>query len=82
MEWRRERVMVETERYRIEGVLTLPREGSRSRLSDHVNRRDEEFLRMEDVRVSPLDAEGDDWTAPFLMLARNQIRLIVPMEGG
>ena len=46
MEWRQERVVVETERYRIEGMLTLPREGYRSRLSDHLNRRDQEFFTL------------------------------------
>ena len=38
MEWRKEQVVVETDRYRIEAMLTLPREGYRSRVSDHLNR--------------------------------------------
>ena len=80
MEWRQERVVVETERYRVEGTLTLPREGYRSRLSDHLNRRDQEFFTVVDAQLTRLDGSGQDWTAPVLMLARRHIRLIVPVE--
>ena len=38
--------MLETDRYRISGTLTLPREGYRSRLSDYVNQRDREFFTL------------------------------------
>ena len=48
---------METDRYRVEGRLTLPREGHRSRLSDHINRREQEFFTI-------LDAEHDRSTAP------------------
>jgi hypothetical protein len=83
MEWRQERVVVETERYRVEGKLTLPREGYRSRLSDHLNRRDQEFFTVVEARLTRLDGGGQDWTTPVLMLARRHIRLIVPVsEGG
>jgi hypothetical protein len=82
MEWRQERVVVETERYRVEGKLTLPREGYRSRLSDHLNRRDHEFFTLVDAHMTRLDGSGQDWTAPVLMLARRHIRLIVPVESG
>jgi hypothetical protein len=80
MEWRQERVVVETERYRVEGKLTLPREGYRSRLSDHLNRRDQEFFTLVEARLTPLDGSGPEWTAPVLMLARRHIRLIVPVS--
>jgi hypothetical protein len=82
MEWRQERVVVETERYRVEGKLTLPREGYRSRLSDHLNRRDHEFFTLLDAQLTRLDGGGQDWTAPVLMLARRHIRLIVPVAEG
>src|SRR5436190_2004116 len=55
MEWRQERVVVETERYRIEGNLTLPREGYRSRLSDHLNRRDQEFFTLLEAKLTRLE---------------------------
>jgi hypothetical protein len=75
---RKEQVVVETDRYRVEGMMTLPREGYRSRVSDHVNRRDQEFFTMLDCTLKPLDGPGEEWTTPVLMLARQHIRLIVP----
>jgi hypothetical protein len=75
---RQERVVVETDRYRVEGLLTLPQEGYRSRLSDYVNRRDHDFFTIVDAELRALDGSGRDWTAPVIMLARTQIRLIVP----
>jgi hypothetical protein len=79
---RQERVVVETDRYRIEGSLTLPREGYRSRLSDHINRREQEFFTIQDASLTALDGSGRDWGAPILMLARRHIRLIVPLSEG
>lgn len=70
--------MIETDRYRVEGEMTLPVEGYRSRVSDHVNRRDQEFFTVLDASLTPLDGSGESWAAPVLMLARGQIRLIVP----
>ena len=52
--------MVETDRYRVEGMMTLPREGYRSRVSDHVNRRDTEFFTMVDCELVSLDGSGRD----------------------
>lgn len=69
--------MVETDRYRVTGQMTLPFEGYGSRLSDHVNRRDLEFFTLQDAELTPLDG-GDSWTAPLLMLASRHVRLIVP----
>ncbi|HEX2233364.1 MAG TPA: hypothetical protein VHG69_08370 [Thermoleophilaceae bacterium] len=82
MDVRQEKVVVETDRYRIEGSLTLPREGYRSRLSDHINRRDQEFFTIVDASLSALDGSGRDWQAPVLMLARRHIRLLVPASEG
>jgi hypothetical protein len=79
---RRESVVVETDRYRVEGLLSLPREGYRSRLSDHINRRDQEFFTIQDASLTALDGSGRDWQAPVLMLARRHIRLIVPASEG
>jgi hypothetical protein len=79
---RQERVVVETDRYRVEGMLTLPKEGYRSRVSDHVNRRDHEFFTLLDCELVPLDGSGRDWKTPVLMLARRHIRLIVPASEG
>ena len=77
MDLRKERVVVETDRYRVEGNMTLPTEGYRSRLSDHVNRRDLEFFTVQDASLTPLDG-GEAWSAPVLMLASRHVRLIAP----
>ena len=82
MDVRQERVVVETDRYRVEGMLTLPKEGYRSRLSDHVNRRDHDFFTMLDCQLVALDGSGREWEAPVLMLARRHIRIIVPASEG
>jgi hypothetical protein len=82
VENRKERVVVETDRYRVEGMMTLPREGYRSRLSDHVNRRDQEFFTVLEAELVALDGSGREWKTPVLMLARRHIRLIVPASEG
>jgi hypothetical protein len=78
---RHERVVVETDRYRVEGDITLPQEGYRSGLSDYLNRRDQDFLILTNVELLALDGSGRDWQTPVLMLARQHIRLVVPIEG-
>jgi hypothetical protein len=82
VEQRQERVVVETDRYRVEGMMTLAREGYRSRVSDHVNRRDQEFFTILEAELVALDGSGRDWKAPVLMLSRRHIRLIVPASEG
>ena len=77
MDLREEQVVLETERYRIVGVLTLPREGYRSRLSDYVNQRDREFFALSDVTLTPLDGGQDrPRSTEFLMVARRHVRLV------
>ena len=75
-------MVVETDRYRVEGMMTLAREGYRSRVSDHVNRRDQEFFTLIDAELTALDGSGRDWKAQVLMLSRRHIRLIVPASEG
>jgi hypothetical protein len=77
---RHERVVVETDRYRVEGDITLPHEGYRSSLSDYLNRRDQDFIILTNVELLSLDGSGRDWQTPTLMLARQHIRLVVPIE--
>jgi hypothetical protein len=77
---RLENVVVETDRYRIEGKLTLPREGYRSRLSDYVNQRDRDFFAFQDATMTPLSG-GDGRTVPFLMVARRHVVLVAPVAG-
>jgi hypothetical protein len=78
---RREKVVVEIERYRIEGSLHLPAEGYRSRLSDYINQREAEFLPMTDCKVLTLET-GQAETLPFLLVARRHVRLIAPLDAG
>ena len=68
--------MLETDRYRISGTLTMPREGYRSRLSDYVNQRDREFFTVSDATVTELDAPENSRQASFLMVGRSHVRLI------
>ena len=46
VEVRHQRVVVETDRYRVEGDIALPLEGYRSHLSDYLNRQDQEFIHV------------------------------------
>ena len=78
---RLEKVTLETDRYRIEGSVTLPAEGHRSRLSDHVNRRGQEFFTVQEARIRSLDGTGEEWSEPVIMIGRAHIRLIVPAAG-
>ena len=81
MDHRLEQVIVETDRYRIEGKLTLPREGYRSRLSDYVNQRDRDFFAFQDATLTPLAGDGAARTVPFLMVARRHVVTVTP-DGG
>jgi hypothetical protein len=76
---RKQQVIVEIERYRIEGALHLPAEGYRSRLSDYMNQREAEFLPMTDCTITTLETEQAR-TVPFLLVARRHVRLIGPVD--
>jgi hypothetical protein len=79
LDLRREQVVVEIERYRIQGALHLPAEGYRSRLSDYMNQRETEFLPMTDCTITTLD-DGQDREVPFMLVARRHVRLIAPVD--
>jgi hypothetical protein len=72
MEHRKERIRIETERHRIEGVLTLARDGYRSRVSDVLNAAERDFLTLTDVTVAPLEG-GPVELHPYLTLSRRHI---------
>ena len=76
MDLREEQVVLETDRYRIVGTLTLPREGYRSRLSDYVNQRDREFFAVSDATITSLDDTESTRQAAFIMVARRHITLV------
>jgi hypothetical protein len=60
MSIRRVRVQIDTERLRIIGVLQLPTEGYRSRLTDYLNGQDSGFLALTDAEVMPLDGSPSE----------------------
>jgi Family of unknown function (DUF6812) len=76
---RQERVRIETERHRIEGVLTLARDGYRSRVSDVLNAVERDFITLTDVTVAPLEG-GPVELHPYLSLARRHIVFAVSAE--
>jgi hypothetical protein len=76
---RRERVVVETDRYRVEGEITLSQEGYGVDLADFLNRRNQEFVVIVNSEVNALDGSGRDWSASVLMLARKYIKKIVSL---
>jgi len=72
MDHRTERIRIETERHRIEGVMTLARDGYRSRVSDVLNASERDFLTLTDVTVAPLEGGPVELHA-YLTLARRHI---------
>jgi hypothetical protein len=73
---RRERIRLETTSHRIEGNLTLAREGYRSRVSDALNASERDFLSLTDVELEPLHG-GSIERYPFLVVARRHIVFVV-----
>jgi hypothetical protein len=69
---RRERVRIETDRHRIEGFLTLARDGYRSRVSDVLNASERDFLTLTEVTVAPLEG-GPVELHDYLTVARRHI---------
>ncbi|MEA2208070.1 MAG: hypothetical protein QOF54_547 [Solirubrobacteraceae bacterium] len=69
---RRERIRIETERHRIEGEITLARDGYRSRVSDVLNASERDFLTLTEVTVAPLEG-GPVELHDHLTIARRHI---------
>jgi hypothetical protein len=80
MEHRQERITIETERHRIEGVLTLARDGYRSRVSDVLNASERDFITLTDVTVAPIEG-GPVELHPYLTLARRHIVFVIAAAG-
>ena len=78
MEHRDERIVVETDRYRISGVLHLPRDGYRSRLTDYLNAGERAFLALTEAEITPLDGDGPTEQRPFVALSISHIVLAIP----
>jgi hypothetical protein len=80
MDQRSERVLIETDRHRITGRLTLPREGYRSRLTDYLNSADRAFLALTDVEIAPLDGDAPADSRPFLALSLRHVVMVTPQS--
>jgi hypothetical protein len=74
------RIVAETERYRVTGILRLPPDGYRSRLSDYLNAPDRSFLPLTEVQVTPLDGTGSVEQHKFIALALNHVVFAVPFD--
>ena len=79
---RTERVLIETARHRIEGTITLARDGYRSRLSDVLNATERDFVSLTEVDLWAADAPADGTPArhPFVIISRLQIVLAIPLD--
>jgi hypothetical protein len=73
-EIRRERIVVETERYRIVGDVTLPAEGFHSRLSDLLNREGVHFIPLVDATITGRNGEAPEHR-PFVAVARDHVQV-------
>jgi hypothetical protein len=75
---RHERVYIETQRHRIAGLLTLPADGYRSRLSDFLNASERDFISLTDCVVELIGHDGPGTRHEFIAVSRNQIVLAMP----
>lgn len=73
---RTERITFETERHRITGLLTLARDGYRSRVSDLLNANERSFVSLVDATVEQLDGSGSE-QHEFVAVSRRHIVLAI-----
>jgi hypothetical protein len=78
VEHRDERIVIETSRYRITGLLRLPRDGYRSRLTDYLNASERSYLPLTDVEIMPLDGGPRGERRAFVALSLRHIVLAMP----
>jgi hypothetical protein len=80
MEHRAERITAETPRYKITGLLHLPRDGYRSRLTDYLNASERSFLALTDVEIDAVDGTGRVQRRPFLALSLRHVVMVMPAD--
>jgi len=76
---RHEHVYVETARHRITGVLTLPADGYRSRLSDFLNAYERDFISLPNCVVELIGRDGPGAEHPFIAVSRTHIVFAIPL---
>ncbi len=79
MQFRRERVRIETARHEIEGTLQLPHEGFRSRLTDFLNAQGDDFLPLTDVTVTYIDSTRELERHDYLALSTRHVVLVIEL---
>jgi hypothetical protein len=68
-----EQVLIETNRHRIAGTMTLAPGGYRSRVSDVLNASERDFVSLTDVTVELIDHEGPGTVHAFMAISRHHI---------
>ena len=80
MEHRDERIVVETPRYRLTGILQLPRDGYRSRLTDYLNASEREFIALTDVEIETLDGALPVEKRAFVAVSLRHVVIAAPAD--
>jgi hypothetical protein len=80
MQFRRERVRIETARHEIEATVQLPQEGFRSRLTDFLNAQGDDFLPLTDAEVTWLDGSRPPERHEYLALATRHVVLVLEIS--
>jgi hypothetical protein len=81
MEHRYERIVAETERHRLTGLLYLPPASYRgSRLSDYLNSPERSFLALTDVEIAPLNGGAPAEHRQFVAVSLSHVVLAMPAE--
>jgi hypothetical protein len=80
MEHLETRIIAETDRYRITGVLRMPRDGYRSRLTDYLDASERTFLPLTDVEVAALDDDRFPKHHEYLALSLTHIVMAMPAD--
>ncbi len=71
-------MVLQTERHRITGAVTMPTDGFRSRLSDFLNHVERDFVALTDAVVESLDERVEPTRRDFVVVGRAHIVLAMP----
>jgi hypothetical protein len=76
-----ERIVLETDRHRITGNLTMPRDGYRSRLTDYLNQGEIAFIPLTKAEIMLIDESAPAELRDFIAVAREHVQLAYPANG-
>ena len=80
MQYRRERIRVETQRHVIEGTLQLPHEGYRSRTTDFLNAHDSDFIALTDADVEWADGSSEPEHHAYMAVSARHVLVVIELE--